>query len=361
MFSVYDEYNKLITKRKTYFAGGNTADGFVGKYGEIADENRLERVYIIKGSAGCGKSTFMRDTAQRAEEEGFAVEYYLCGSDPDSLDCIVIDGRIAILDGTPPHPHEMKYPGAKSEIVDFSRFLDKDKAALNADDIVTHTALKSAAYASAYRYIRAAEAIEEERKKLAATAYDNEKARRWALKFAGKLRLKESSDYRERTRLSHGVTMRGLYATDSDISLAETVIGVKDYYSAAPLFMETVRRVLCEKMISHTVSLMPIGSDITAVEIDGSGIVFAVTDEKNVQTTLNTARFTQKSETEKIRPSLRLAGKVERECIRDAVLHLSEAAEHHFALEKIYGDAMDFDSLAQYRRGITDEIIKRLK
>ena len=51
-------------KSKEYFVGMNTGHGFVGKYGEIANEKELNRLYIIKGAAGTGKSTLMRSCAE---------------------------------------------------------------------------------------------------------------------------------------------------------------------------------------------------------------------------------------------------------------------------------------------------------
>ena len=56
MKTVFDGYRTISTEGKiTYFAGSNTESGFRGIYDDIADEDRMERVYIIKG----GKTAFV--------------------------------------------------------------------------------------------------------------------------------------------------------------------------------------------------------------------------------------------------------------------------------------------------------------
>lgn len=49
------------------FAGANTSEGFVNFFGEILAAN-TNRVFIIKGGPGVGKSTFMKKTGQGAVE-----------------------------------------------------------------------------------------------------------------------------------------------------------------------------------------------------------------------------------------------------------------------------------------------------
>ena len=77
---------------KTYFAGANSGVGFVNLFGDFYEESSLDRLYIIKGGPGTGKSTFMRILAERAADAGAGAEYFLCGSDPSSLDAVVLSG-----------------------------------------------------------------------------------------------------------------------------------------------------------------------------------------------------------------------------------------------------------------------------
>ena len=47
------------------FLGANSADGFLNRFYSKGEDLYT---YIIKGGPGCGKSSFMKAVAQRAEE-----------------------------------------------------------------------------------------------------------------------------------------------------------------------------------------------------------------------------------------------------------------------------------------------------
>ena len=87
-----------------YFLGANSPGGFYSLYDQLLPPERAQRIYILKGGPGCGKSTLMRRVAQRMEEQGIPVERILCSGDPDSLDGVVIPAlEAALVDGTAPH------------------------------------------------------------------------------------------------------------------------------------------------------------------------------------------------------------------------------------------------------------------
>ena len=68
-----------ITERsiKTSFAGANTGRGFVSFYDTIFPEDELDGLYIIKGGAGTGKSTFMKKLGTLALKNGYKVTTFL--------------------------------------------------------------------------------------------------------------------------------------------------------------------------------------------------------------------------------------------------------------------------------------------
>lgn len=104
--------------KKQFFLGANSPTGFYSLYDALLPIEKANRLYIIKGGAGCGKSTLMRRVAQRAQQLGEQVEYILCSGDPDSLDAIVLEQRgIALVDGTSPHVVEPRVAGAVDRYV----------------------------------------------------------------------------------------------------------------------------------------------------------------------------------------------------------------------------------------------------
>lgn len=101
------------------FAGANTSEGFVNFFGEILAAN-TNRVFIIKGGPGVGKSTFMKKTGQELLSKGYDLEYFHCSSDPDSLDALAVPQlKAAVMDGTSPHIMDPLYPGAVEELICF--------------------------------------------------------------------------------------------------------------------------------------------------------------------------------------------------------------------------------------------------
>ena len=109
--------------KKKYFAASNSAQGFKNYYDNVFDVKKYSKIYIIKGGPGTGKSYFMKNVAEYAEELGFSVTYIYCSSDPNSLDGIIIEElKIAILDGTAPHACEASLPGAAENIVNLGEF-----------------------------------------------------------------------------------------------------------------------------------------------------------------------------------------------------------------------------------------------
>ena len=138
-----------------FFAGANSAHGFVSFYDSILGDKKIEKVYILKGGPGTGKSSFMKRTAEYAERRGMSLERYKCSSDPDSLDGVVIDGKVAILDGTSPHTVDMSFPGVRDEIINLGAFWDDNALKKRSAEIEELISKKSDGYKKAYRYLSA--------------------------------------------------------------------------------------------------------------------------------------------------------------------------------------------------------------
>ncbi|MBE6542375.1 MAG: hypothetical protein E7672_08010 [Ruminococcaceae bacterium] len=364
MRSIYDNYTKLETDgRITFFAGANTPDGFVGSYKDIVNESTLERVYIIKGGSGTGKSTLMRKIADAAESEGFISEYYLCGSDPHSLDCVVIDGRIAILDGTAPHTLDMKYPGASSDLIDVSKFWSNAVLEQNREKIIYHSAYKSSCYASAYRYLSAARAVENEKIELADKLFDHTKALAYIERFLRGLKPKKSHHIylREEGGYDHALTMRGKYMLPTLSEIAENNYYVQDSFSLAVPFMNMLRSELIRRGFLVKVTRMPCEHSVSGIFIKDSGLSITVGEKKTDDKCINMSRFIVKNPSSELKGQMRLAAKCAESCMDEALERLHDASLHHFALEEIYKKAMDFDALEKNTEKVCLEILSRIR
>ena len=71
------------------FPGNNTPNGFFSYYDYMVPKN-ANRVFVIKGGPGVGKSTFMTAIARDMVDKGYDVEIHHCSSDNGSIDGVVL-------------------------------------------------------------------------------------------------------------------------------------------------------------------------------------------------------------------------------------------------------------------------------
>jgi len=145
------------------FAGANTAHGFFSFYHQIVPVQQAEKIYVLKGGPGVGKSTLMKRMARAWEEAGAEVEYFHCSGDPASLDAVAVPSAgLAMLDGTAPHIVDPQIPGAVCTLVNLGAFLDESALSKRKSAIVPLSRAASPHYARAYRYLHAAESLRED-------------------------------------------------------------------------------------------------------------------------------------------------------------------------------------------------------
>ena len=93
----------------SYFAGGNTAQGFYSLFRYIPG-SETKRLLIIKGGPGTGKSTLLKRLQAKALAAGLKTELFYCSSDPASLDGLSVPALgFAAVDGTAPTPWILLY------------------------------------------------------------------------------------------------------------------------------------------------------------------------------------------------------------------------------------------------------------
>lgn len=134
---------------KHYFACGNTAKGFQNFF--ASNLKNLDKIYILKGGPGTGKSSLMKKIGKSMIDKGISVEYIHCSSDPHSLDGIIIRQiGTAIVDGTAPHVIEPTAPGALEEYINLGVAWDVNMLADNKKEILYLQSEISSCYPKAY-------------------------------------------------------------------------------------------------------------------------------------------------------------------------------------------------------------------
>lgn len=113
-------------EERHYFVCANTAMGFIDHFS--SNLAGLNRIFILKGGSGTGKSTMMKRIGEAYQKCDYQVDYIHCSSDPNSLDGVIIpDLSVAIVDGTAPHVVEPLLPGAIEDYVNLGLALDRKK------------------------------------------------------------------------------------------------------------------------------------------------------------------------------------------------------------------------------------------
>lgn len=160
-------------KSRHMFPGGNTPLGFYSYYDYIIDKTTANRLFILKGGPGTGKSTLMKKIGYELASKGYDIEFMHCSSDNDSLDGIVAPKlSFAIIDGTSPHITDPVYPGVVDEIVNLGQFWDQKGLMKHRDDIIIASKRKKASFERAYRYLKAASFLLDDTEKIYKDALD---------------------------------------------------------------------------------------------------------------------------------------------------------------------------------------------
>lgn len=142
---------------KRFFAGNNTSVGFYSYFDYIVRPEEADRIYILKGGPGVGKSSFMKRLAKFFYEKGADIEYIHCSTDYNSLDGIYLPKyKLAVVDGTSPHTRDPELPGLVEEILDFGKFLNRDLLLENRGEIIKINKEKANLYKRGYHYLEMA-------------------------------------------------------------------------------------------------------------------------------------------------------------------------------------------------------------
>lgn len=357
----YTDYFDCILAHNAFFAGANTMGGFVGEYKNLFCEDDLDKVYMIKGGSGTGKSTLIRYCAKKAEDHGFYVTYLYCSSDPESLDGIIIDnkGRMAaIIDSTAPHTIDPDLPGAVGEIVNCGNHWVSDKLYARRREISDMIKEKKRCYERAYRFIRAQWEIGQMQKKLAEGYTYKEKEKAAIRRICGELPMGEGKG-KDISRRTYCFSMKGAYRLTT-FEDQKRLIAVRDSANLSTMFFERLTDTLLEKGHTVYVSEYPFGGigEICLPELSLAFVPYR--EGVRYERIINLRRFTDPEGMGRVKQKRQFLSKCMESMLVGTKEALLDAGKVHFSLEGIYREAMDFSGIDDMGRNMWAEIEKRL-
>ena len=334
-----------------YFAASNSSTGFRNYYGDCFSEHRCDRLYIVKGGPGTGKSHFLRTVASRARRLGWQVIEYDCSSDPASLDGVLLrrEGhpRIGLLDGTAPHVCEPVTPGVREEIVNLGTFWDASRLRSAGDTVRRLSNGKAAAYRRAYDYLAAAGRLNAVADSLVAPTVRTDRLSALAARILRGVPGGGREAFDATPALRRALSMTGEMTHHTFENHAQSLLTVGNAYGLGFRLTDALLALSRERGHTVLVSYDPVYSD----KVDGllypeTGLAILVDHaeprEDCPTRALSLRRYTDAEALRAVRAEVRHAAALRTELESDALRALAEAATFHFDMETIYAAAMDF-------------------
>ncbi len=327
-----------------YYAGANTPQGFISYFENVYNHSDYDKVYLLKGGSGVGKSTALKKIANFFHNKGFDVEKVLCGSDPTSLDGVNIPQlKIAFFDATAPHAMEATVPVILEEIIDLAQFLDRDSLLINKEAVLNINSQKKQCYNHCYNYLKILKSLMDLNNNIYIDHLNKTVIEYSADKLANDLLTeKAGGDVSSRRLLSESFSYMGESSLTADLVKSMKVYTTKlDNLFVHGLFMKSLLKAITKLGYS---------TEIFTSVYDGTVIKTITVPEKNLAFTCERIKGARTISSKNwLKDSLTnhdLILSVHNVMITKltdlAKNKLIEAFTHHEKLEAIYSSAMDF-------------------
>ena len=314
-------------KEKRYFAGANTTKGFVSYYNDIFMP--CSSIYVIKGGSGTGKGRLIRDVADSMEADGADVEYFYCSFDPESLDGIIINGDVAVIDGTAPHVYEPSLPGVKENILDLGVFWNENELRARADEIRSLINMKKSCFDMAYSYLSVVGAFDAIKRKILGKHLKKDTIVAKASKMISE--IKPSKKGKSGVRIISALGRKGEVRFDTFGEISPRNITLENKFGEGYLCLELIKKEAERFSLPVTVSYHPIyAGRINALMLGDDCAVYLDENEDGVLPEIDEINVQIKS------------------LVSHAENWLLTASKTHFEIEKIYASAMDFEKKEEF-------------
>lgn len=340
-----------------FFAASNSYDGFITYFDEIFSPEKYEKIFILKGGPGTGKSSFMKEIKNFFMEKGINSEVIYCSSDPKSLDGLILEHnskKVAILDGTAPHSTDPTFPGAIEKIINLGDFWNEKLLQSNGEKIKELNNRKKQFYKNAYQYLSVAKLCSD-------IVFDS-------IKKSSNVKIESVIELIKKCDDDIGVVDTKVYSAfckdgfvDIPLPLTEKtkIINVVGIYGSEYLLMQKVFDIAKERGLNITVSPSPLDKNkYDSVFLKNSDIIFRARNKSSCKssTVIDTSKFINVKELDSVRNKVETLYKEKEAMLWSATDEFKKAYDTHIELEKIYTAAMNFKKNKKKIEKVCDEI-----
>ncbi len=319
-----------------YFAGSNTFNGYVPCLQEIF--SNTEKLFILKGTPGCGKSTLMKRLFYRGKQLGKLCIPIKCSADNSSFDGVVFPELSAgVADGTAPHVIEPSFPMINEKIIDISGDYDASFAETYGKAVKDALYGKSRAYRRAYSLLSAAGGVNTAINEITAQLYNVEKAKKYAEKTVRHYACASGSSHLMPCTCFNGSGFSFIPPEGKFESIT-----FADRYGIGERILKTIADICKEKNRECGIVPSPVDAEaVCAVYLPGALLASERYFEIPGSQKVNVNRFTDKDALKTNSQVLRKYDAAMRELLEMSAECMKEAAALHEKAESIYSFCAD--------------------
>ena len=348
----------------SYFLGANTPQGFYGLTQQLFDPAQVQALYILKGGAGCGKSSLMKKLAQQGEEQGLEVHRFFCSGDPGSLDAVLFPSlRTALVDGTAPHVVEPTLPGVVEHYVNLERFYDTAALLPRKEEMVALMCAYQGCYRRAYRCLKGAGQLLEDNRDILETPELANKVRKRAAGIVSREIPRNGPGSAVAERFLSGVTCQGYVEYfDTVTALCGRVYELRDSYGTAHLMLEELLSAATERGWPVIACPDPMATQrLRHLLIPALGLAFVTGTPESPYPgepyrRLRLDSMADKEVVRRSRARIRFARKVANALMEEGMETLAQGKALHDELEAIYNPHVDFTGVY----AVAEELSRRI-
>ena len=339
-----------------YFASANGYGGFKSYFDKIFASRDFERIFVLKGGPGTGKSSFIKKIAALSYENGLGHELFRCSSDPNSLDGIIIEEkgkRVAVLDGTAPHERDAEVPGAVDTIINLGAAWKQDALKSKRDSVLKLIERKNGHYKRAYEYLKYSSVFATNIKAEISNHMDKNECTKKCNELADI--FYDGTHGKVKTRLVSSFSKFGYKTLTDTLNTFDKSFSVFGRYGSDALFIGLMRMRLEElgAEICKIPSPLDPGSDEGIILPNKNTLLFGMGSGKIICDTLEFLKIKNLRDFENLMQRLENGKEY---YLNLAAEELSLASDAHFELESIYTPLMDFSVVEEFFSSAAEEI-----